>query len=62
MLDHGEDPWAAARREMREETGIAIGPEPVLVGIDHRVDVLGSGPVLGCFFDGGTLTTPAGCG
>ncbi|MEU9480593.1 NUDIX hydrolase [Streptomyces sp. NPDC048191] len=56
MLDHGEDPWAAARREMREETGIEIGPEPVLVGIDHRVDVLGTGPVLDCFFDGGTLT------
>ncbi|MBP2055067.1 8-oxo-dGTP pyrophosphatase MutT (NUDIX family) [Streptomyces griseochromogenes] len=55
MLDHGEDPWTAARREVREETGIAIGPAPVLVGVDHRADVLGTGPVLDCFFHGGTL-------
>ncbi|MEV6833339.1 NUDIX hydrolase [Streptomyces sp. NPDC051133] len=55
MLDHGEDPWAAARREMGEETGIDIGPVPALLGVDHRVDVLGTGPVLDCFFHGGTL-------
>ncbi len=55
MLDHGEDPWAAARREMREETGIELGPLPVLIGVDHRVDVLGTGPVLDCIFHGGTL-------
>lgn len=55
MLDHGEDPWAAARREMREETGIELGPVPRLIGMDHRVDVLGTGPVLDCFFYGGTL-------
>lgn len=59
MLDHGEDPWAAARREMREETGIELGPSPVLIGIDHRVDVLGTGPVLDCFFHGGTLDEEA---
>ncbi|KUN06343.1 NUDIX hydrolase [Streptomyces yokosukanensis] len=56
MLDHGEDPWAAARREMLEETGIEIGPEPVLLGIGHRGDVLGTGPVLDCLFHAGTLT------
>ncbi|MFJ8201397.1 NUDIX hydrolase [Streptomyces sp. NPDC096152] len=55
MLDHGEDPWTAARREMREETGIELGPVPLLIGVSHRVDVLGTGPVLDCFFHGGTL-------
>ncbi|MGY1577570.1 NUDIX hydrolase [Streptomyces sp. MN13] len=55
MLDHGEDPWTAARREALEETGVDIGHEPRLVGIDHRVDVLGTGPVLDCYFHGGTL-------
>jgi 8-oxo-dGTP pyrophosphatase MutT (NUDIX family) len=60
MLDHGEDPWTAARREMREETGIELGPLPTLIGVDHRVDVLGTGPVLDCFFHGGALTDGAG--
>ncbi|MFF4548686.1 NUDIX hydrolase [Streptomyces sp. NPDC001406] len=55
MLDHGEDPWTAARREMREETGVELGPAPRLIGVDHRKDVLGTGPVLDCFFHGGTL-------
>ncbi|GAA1014556.1 NUDIX hydrolase [Streptomyces thermovulgaris] len=59
MLDHGEDPWTAARREMREETGIELGPVPVLIGVDHRADVLGTGPVLDCFFHGGTLADAA---
>lgn len=55
MLDHGEDPWTAARREALEETGLDIGEEPRLIGIDHRVDVLGTGPVLDCYFHGGTV-------
>ncbi|MCF3131415.1 NUDIX hydrolase [Streptomyces olivochromogenes] len=55
MLDHGEDPWTAARREMLEETGVELAPDPTLIGIDHRADVLGTGPVLDCFFYGGTL-------
>ncbi|MGW3952858.1 NUDIX hydrolase [Streptomyces sp. NPDC004752] len=59
MLDHGEDPWTAARREMREETGIELGPTPRLIGVDHRADVLGTGPVLDCFFDGGILAGDA---
>ncbi|MCG0283541.1 NUDIX hydrolase [Streptomyces sp. PSAA01] len=55
MLDHGEDPWTAAWRETREETGVELSPIPTLIGIDHRVDVGGTGPVLDCFFYGGTL-------
>ncbi|WP_244184622.1 NUDIX hydrolase [Streptomyces cellostaticus] len=62
MLDHGEDPWTAARREMREETGIEIGPRPVLVGIDHRVDVLGTGPVLDCFSMAAPWSVTPACG
>ncbi|MEU6551651.1 NUDIX hydrolase [Streptomyces sp. NPDC046915] len=59
MVDHGEDPWAAARREMLEETGIELGAIPTLIGVDHRVDVLGTGPVLDCYFHGGTLDDEA---
>ncbi len=55
MLDHGEDPWTAAWRETREETGVELSPVPRLIGIDHRADVGGTGPVLDCFFYGGTL-------
>ncbi|MEU9052575.1 NUDIX hydrolase [Streptomyces sp. NPDC048384] len=55
MLDHGEDPCAAARRETYEEIGVELRSAPRLIGIDHRVDVCGTGPVLDCFFDGGTL-------
>ncbi|MFF4757662.1 hypothetical protein [Streptomyces sp. NPDC001292] len=40
---------------MREETGVELGPVPRLIGVDHRVDVLGTGPVLDRFFYGGTL-------
>ncbi|MGF0177112.1 NUDIX hydrolase [Streptomyces sp. Marseille-Q5077] len=55
MLDHGEDPCAAAWRETHEEIGVELRSELRLIGIDHRVDVCGTGPVLDCFFDGGTL-------
>lgn len=55
MLDHGEDPCAAARRETYEEIGVEPRSPLRLIGIDHRVDVCGTGPVLDCFFDGGTL-------
>lgn len=44
----------------REETGLELGPVPRLVGVDHRADVLGTGPVLDCFFDGGILAEDAG--
>ncbi|MBG0855821.1 NUDIX hydrolase [Streptomyces spinoverrucosus] len=55
MLDHGEDPLTAARRETHEETGIGLPAPPVLIGIDHRVNVGGTGPVLDCYFHAGTL-------
>lgn len=62
MLDHGEDPWAAARREMREETGAELDDVPRLIGIDHRADVENTGPVIDYFFHGGIHTgeRPAG--
>ncbi|MFI8504797.1 NUDIX hydrolase [Streptomyces sp. NPDC085524] len=51
MLDAGENPWPAARRELDEETGIVLDSEPcLLIGIDHRADVLGTGPVVDYFF------------
>ncbi|MBX7551908.1 NUDIX hydrolase [Streptomyces sp. tea 10] len=55
MLDHGEDPCAAAHREMREETGVELDVVPRLIGIDHRADVGGTGPVLDCYFHAGVL-------
>ncbi|MET7286621.1 NUDIX hydrolase [Streptomyces sp. NPDC005573] len=53
MLDHGEDPSTAACRELDEETGIRLDAAPRLIGIDHRADVCGTGPVLDCYFYGG---------
>ncbi|MEV0415444.1 NUDIX hydrolase [Streptomyces sp. NPDC050448] len=50
MVDEGENPWPAARREMGEETGITLGSQPCLIGIDHRANVLGTGPVVDYFF------------
>ncbi|MFF6874263.1 NUDIX hydrolase [Streptomyces sp. NPDC012474] len=58
MLDHGEDPVGAARRELHEETGICLEGDPRFIGYDHRADVLGTGPVLDFYFHGGRL--PAG--
>ncbi|MCX5149558.1 NUDIX hydrolase [Streptomyces sp. NBC_00320] len=56
MLDHGEDPWAAARREMSEETGAELDEVPRLIGTDHRADVENTGPVIDYFFHGGVYT------
>ncbi|WP_331728094.1 NUDIX hydrolase [Streptomyces sp. NBC_00158] len=50
MVDDGENPWPAARRETGEETGLTLDPEPRLIGIDHRADVLGTGPVVDYYF------------
>ncbi|MFF1917032.1 NUDIX hydrolase [Streptomyces sp. NPDC058239] len=55
MLDHGEDPLTAARREMYEETGVTVSPAPRLIGYDHRVDVGGTGPALDFFWYGGSV-------
>jgi ADP-ribose pyrophosphatase YjhB (NUDIX family) len=59
MLDHGEDPRTAASRETREETGVEMSTELRLIGIDHRANVCGTGPVLDCFFHGGSLRNEA---
>ncbi|MEU2910597.1 NUDIX hydrolase [Streptomyces massasporeus] len=56
MLDHGEDPAGAARRELHEETGIALEGDLPFIGYDHRADVLGTGPVIDFYFHGGRLT------
>ncbi|MFD5342074.1 NUDIX hydrolase [Streptomyces hawaiiensis] len=58
MLDHGEDPVGAARRELHEETGICLAGDLRFIGYDHRADVLGTGPVIDFYFHGGRL--PAG--
>ncbi|PNG23681.1 NUDIX hydrolase [Streptomyces cahuitamycinicus] len=58
MLDHGEDPAGAARRELHEETGICLEGDLRFIGYDHRADVLGTGPVLDFYFHGGRI--PAG--
>ncbi|MFI8187616.1 NUDIX hydrolase [Streptomyces sp. NPDC085946] len=55
MLDHGEDPLGAARRELHEETGIALDHDPAFLGYDHRTDARGTGPVIDFYFYGGTL-------
>ncbi|MEU3937503.1 NUDIX hydrolase [Streptomyces sp. NPDC029044] len=58
MLDHGEDPAGAARRELHEETGIVLEEDLRFIGYDHRADVLGTGPVIDFYFHGGRI--PAG--
>ncbi|WP_369195748.1 NUDIX hydrolase [Streptomyces djakartensis] len=58
MLDHGEDPATAARRELCEETGLVLDEAPRLLGYDHRSDVLGTGPVIDFYFHGGRLPSP----
>ncbi|MEU0104002.1 NUDIX hydrolase [Streptomyces sp. NPDC006251] len=55
MLDQGEDPVTAARREVCEETGIVLDRPPRLIGYDHRTDVMGTGPVIDFYFHGGRL-------
>lgn len=52
MLDHGEDPHAAARRETYEEIGITLEPSLRFLGTDHRTDVGGTGPAVDFFFQG----------
>ncbi|MFC7841663.1 NUDIX hydrolase [Streptomyces sp. NPDC057382] len=58
MLDHGEDPVTAARREVHEETGLVLDAPLRLLGYDHRSDVLDTGPVIDFYFFGGRLPSP----
>jgi 8-oxo-dGTP pyrophosphatase MutT (NUDIX family) len=58
MLDHGEDPLAAAWRETAEETGIELRSTPTLIGYDHRGDVGGTGPVVDFYWYGGIVAGP----
>ncbi|MYS95401.1 MULTISPECIES: NUDIX hydrolase [Streptomyces] len=55
MLDHGEDPFGAACRELHEETGIVLDRAPRFIGYDHRADVKGTGPVIDFYFHGGRV-------
>ncbi|MFE2549724.1 NUDIX domain-containing protein [Streptomyces sp. NPDC059355] len=57
-MDPGETPWQCAVRECLEETGIAFGGEPKLLGthfIRHRGEEWPANHI-GFIFDGGTLT------
>ncbi|MFF2138997.1 NUDIX hydrolase [Streptomyces sp. NPDC058193] len=56
MLDPGEDPLAAARREVYEETGITLDGPLSFLGTDYRSDVENTGPVIDFFFGARALT------
>ncbi|GAA4934181.1 NUDIX domain-containing protein [Streptomyces coeruleoprunus] len=58
-MEHGEDPWIAARREAVEETGLKhfMELEPVLLLTVYRhPEGLWPMPTVGFVFDGGRLT------
>ncbi|MFD5871626.1 NUDIX hydrolase [Streptomyces sp. NPDC060322] len=59
MLDPGEDPLAAARREVYEETGITLDGPLAFLGTDYRLDVEGTGPVIDFFFGARALAAHA---
>lgn len=59
-LEHGEDPWAAAVREIKEETGLELRPGRLLV-VDWVPPQDDGRPALANFlFDGGLLSTGPG--
>jgi ADP-ribose pyrophosphatase YjhB (NUDIX family) len=54
-LEHGEDPWAAAAREVKEETGLELRPGRLLA-VDWVPPQDDGRPALANFlFDGGLL-------
>jgi ADP-ribose pyrophosphatase YjhB (NUDIX family) len=59
-LEHGEDPWAAAVREIKEETGLELRPGRLLA-VDWVPPQDDGRPALANFlFDGGLLSTGPG--
>jgi ADP-ribose pyrophosphatase YjhB (NUDIX family) len=59
-LEHGEDPWAAAVREVKEETGLELRPGRLLA-VDWVPPQDDGRPALANFlFDGGLLGTGPG--
>ncbi|MCC5480474.1 NUDIX domain-containing protein [Streptomyces barringtoniae] len=57
VVEEGETPLEAARRETEEETALIIdGEQPLLVTQFSLPDAQWSIPRLALFFDGGTLT------
>ncbi|MFI6730309.1 NUDIX hydrolase [Streptomyces sp. R-74717] len=55
-LDTGENPWQAARREVKEELGIELTPGRLLAvdWVPERAD--GRPPLANYLFDGGLIT------
>jgi 8-oxo-dGTP diphosphatase len=55
MLEHGEPPHEACRREVQEELGLQIGPGPLLVVGWTPPDSIRPRPIVHFIFEGGEL-------